>query len=91
MGLDMYLTKRVYVRNWDHMSPNERTTVTVTRGGKAIPGLDTARSAISLNRLAIGEKPMLFINGSLTISRWATMIAKNIMLIVSSCRNYSVQ
>lgn len=30
MGLDMYLTKRTYVKNWDHQSPQERHTVTVT-------------------------------------------------------------
>lgn len=30
MGLDMYLTKRTYVKNWDHMSPEQQHTVTVT-------------------------------------------------------------
>lgn len=29
MGLDMYLSKRTYVKNWDHMAPEERHTVTV--------------------------------------------------------------
>ena len=29
MGLDMYLTKRSYVKNWDHMGPEERHTITV--------------------------------------------------------------
>lgn len=29
MGLDMYLSKRTYVRNWDHMTPEEQHTVTV--------------------------------------------------------------
>jgi hypothetical protein len=29
MGLDMYLTKRTYVKNWNHHSPEERHTITV--------------------------------------------------------------
>lgn len=29
MGLDQYLDKRTYVKNWDHMKPNERHTITV--------------------------------------------------------------
>lgn len=29
MGLDMYLSKKTYVKNWDHMAPEERHTVTV--------------------------------------------------------------
>lgn len=32
MGLDMYLTRKVYVKNWDHMSPAERTVITAKRG-----------------------------------------------------------
>lgn len=34
MGLDMYLTKRTYVKNWDFMSPEERHQITVTKNGK---------------------------------------------------------
>ncbi len=34
MGLDMYLTKHTYVKNWDHLSPEERHTITVTRKGE---------------------------------------------------------
>lgn len=29
MGLDMYLSKRTYVKNWDHMEASERHSVTV--------------------------------------------------------------
>ena len=29
MGLDMYLHKRTYVKNWDHMGPEDRHTITV--------------------------------------------------------------
>ena len=34
MGLDMYLTKRTYVKNWEHMSPEERHKITVTKNGE---------------------------------------------------------
>jgi hypothetical protein len=29
MGLDMHLSKRTYVQNWDYMEPEERYTITV--------------------------------------------------------------
>lgn len=34
MGLDMYLTKKFYVQNWDHMKPEERHTISIKQGGK---------------------------------------------------------
>lgn len=36
MGLDMYLTKRRYVKNWGHMKPEERHTITIKKGGKPV-------------------------------------------------------
>lgn len=36
MGLDMYLTKRVSVRNWETTKPENMYVVTITRGGKAV-------------------------------------------------------
>src|SRR6266705_4914218 len=32
MGLDMYLYKKLYVKNWDHTRPEERHSITVTKG-----------------------------------------------------------
>ncbi len=34
MGLDMSLTKRTYVKNWDWMKPEDTHLVTVLKGGK---------------------------------------------------------
>lgn len=34
MGLDMYLVKKTYVKNWDHHLPENRFNVTVTKGGE---------------------------------------------------------
>lgn len=30
MGLDMYLSKKTYVKNWDHLPEGDRHTITVT-------------------------------------------------------------
>ena len=43
MGLDMYLTKKHYVKNWDHMKPEERHTVTVVRGDGQPTSIDPTR------------------------------------------------
>ena len=39
----MYLEKRTYVKNWEHMKPEVRTTVTVTRNGKAVSEIDPTK------------------------------------------------
>lgn len=36
MGLDMYLTAKHYVKNWDHQKPEERHEVTVKKGGRLL-------------------------------------------------------
>lgn len=43
MGLDMYLTKKHYVRNWDHTPEEKQHTVTVTRGGETPSYIDTTK------------------------------------------------
>jgi hypothetical protein len=37
MGLDMYLTKNHYVKNWGHQTPAERHVITIKKGGKKSP------------------------------------------------------
>lgn len=41
MGLDMYLAKRTYVKNWDHMKPAEKHKIT-TKGPEAA-SIDTKK------------------------------------------------
>jgi len=36
MGLDMSLTKKVYVKNWDHYEPKDRYSVLVKKGGEKV-------------------------------------------------------
>jgi len=43
MGLDMYLTKETYVKQWDHQTPEERHEVHVEKGGKKHPFINTDR------------------------------------------------
>ena len=43
MGLDMYLSKKTYVKQWDHQSPEEKYEVVVTKGGKPVDGIKAKR------------------------------------------------
>lgn len=36
MGLDMYLAKKRYVKNWDHMKPEEKHSIVIKKNGKTI-------------------------------------------------------
>ena len=36
MGLDMYLYKQTYVQNWDHMKPEERIEIILSKNTKGI-------------------------------------------------------
>jgi hypothetical protein len=43
MGLDMYLSKKTYVQNWSHMTPDKRHSVTVKCGGVDVPHIKPER------------------------------------------------
>ncbi len=43
MGLDMYLSKKTYVKQWDHQSPEEQYEVVVTKGGKPVDSIKPNR------------------------------------------------
>jgi hypothetical protein len=43
MGLDMYLTKDFYVKNWDHYKPEQRWDITVNRGGDVASEIDPSK------------------------------------------------
>ena len=51
MGLDMYLSKKTYVKNWDHMKPEEKHHVVVTKNGK--------RTSIDPKRVTYIEEDVL--------------------------------
>jgi hypothetical protein len=43
MGLDMTLSKKTYVKNWDHMNPEELHQVEVRKNGKAVKHIKSER------------------------------------------------
>jgi hypothetical protein len=43
MGLDMYLSKRTYVKRWDHQKTERQHEVIVNRGGKPRGDIDSSR------------------------------------------------
>ncbi len=39
----MYAVRKLYVKQWDHQSPDERYTVQIARGGKPVAGIQSDR------------------------------------------------
>ena len=43
MGLDMYLTKKTYVKQWEHKTPEEQFEVVVKKGGVTYPNINPSK------------------------------------------------
>ena len=43
MGLDMYLSKKTYVKQWDFQNEEEKTKVSVTKNGEPIKEIKSER------------------------------------------------
>lgn len=43
MGLDMYLTKKHYVQNWEFKKPEEQYEITIKKGGEVDPSINTSK------------------------------------------------
>jgi hypothetical protein len=56
MGLDMYLQKRSYLKNWEHMDKSELHTVTVKRGSKKRPDIKPERVSYVIEEVAYWRK-----------------------------------
>lgn len=56
MGRDMYLSKKHYVKNWDHMPPDRRYTVTVRVGGKRVNTIKSERVSHVVEEVAYWRK-----------------------------------
>src|SRR5437764_1408196 len=56
MGLDMHLSKKHYVKNWDHMRPEQRFTVSVRRGGKRFTAIKAERVSDVVEEVAYWRK-----------------------------------
>ena len=56
MGLDMYLTKKTYVKNWDHMTAERRHEITVKRGGEIRHDIKPERISEIVEQVAYWRK-----------------------------------
>jgi hypothetical protein len=56
MGLDMYLSKKHYIQNWDHMRPEQRYTVSVRQGGKRLTTIKPERISYVVEEVAYWRK-----------------------------------
>lgn len=74
----MYMTKRHYVKNWDHNIANFK--VTVKRDNKAIPGLDESKISYVIEDVAYWRKAN-------AIHKW---FVENVQNGEDDCREYYV-
>ena len=56
MGLDMYLYKRSYVKNWNYMRSEERHQITVSRDGKPLADIKPERISHIIEQVAYWRK-----------------------------------
>lgn len=54
MGLDMYLSKKTYVKNWSYMAPEDRHNISIT--GPAADDIQPARISHIVEELAYWRK-----------------------------------
>ena len=80
MGLDMYLNKKTYVKQWDHQSPEEKYEVVVTKGGKPVDG-------IKASRVKYIEEEVGYWRKANQIHRW---FVENVQNGVDNCGDYYV-
>ena len=52
----MYLSKKTYVKQWSHISPDEQFNVSVTRGGKPYSGINPNRVSYVTEELMYWRK-----------------------------------
>lgn len=80
MGLDMYLHKKTYVKNWEHMSPEELHEVTVKKNGQEV-------SHINKERISSVEETVAYWRKANHIHQW---FVNNVQDGEDNCREYYV-
>jgi hypothetical protein len=65
MGLDMYLSKKTYVKQWEHNKPENQFEVTVKKGGKPYKGIQS-------NRISYVTESLMYWRKSNQIHGWFT-------------------
>jgi hypothetical protein len=56
MGLDMYLSKKSYVKQWEHDAPEEKFNVLVTKGGQVCDTINPKRISYVTEEIAYWRK-----------------------------------
>jgi hypothetical protein len=56
MGLDMYLSKKTYVKNWDHNGPKGQHKITVKKGGKTLKHIKPERISYIIEEVGYWRK-----------------------------------
>jgi hypothetical protein len=56
MGLDMYLSKKTYVKQWSHDKPEEQFEVSVKQGGKPFKKIESSRVSYVTEELMYWRK-----------------------------------
>lgn len=56
MGLDMYLSKHSYVKNWEHQSPEQKHKITVRRNNKIRKDIKPERISYIVEQIAYWRK-----------------------------------
>jgi len=79
MGLDMYLNKRTYVKNWEHTPKSERHYITITKGGKIV--------FINKDKISYIEEEVAYWRKANQIHNW---FVKNVQDGEDDCEKYSV-
>ena len=79
MGLDMYLEKRTYVRQWSHQTPEEQYNVEVTKGGEPVK-IDPKRVTYVVEEVGYWRKQN-------QIHQW---FVENVQNGVDNCGEYCV-
>lgn len=80
MGLDMYLSKRTYVKRWDHIPAEEQFSVVVKQGGKRF-------HAIKPERISYIEEQVGYWRKANQIHNW---FVENVQNGVDDCGSYPV-
>jgi len=81
MGLDMYLSKKTYVQQWDHQSPEETYNVVVTQGGNSV-------DHIQPNRVTYVEEQVGYWRKANAIHKW---FVDNVQDGNDNCSTYFVE
>jgi len=76
----MYLSKKHYIKNWDHMGPERRHQVSIRRGGKRVTAIKPERISYIVEEVACWRKAN-------QIHRW---FVENVQDGNDDCKEYYV-